>query len=101
MPWILLLIAIACFAVPFFTTSFALGAFCLVFSLLLILVAMMMLLSSRVGDATRSAPMLSADELRVMREIAERQRTDTVRPATDSAQATNPPSTTDTAPPSI
>ncbi len=74
MAWILLLLAIACFVATFFTTSIALGALCLVLALVLMVAAMMMLLSVRVDNATRSAPMLSPEELRVLREQAERQR---------------------------
>ena len=83
MAWILLLLAVACFLVPFFTVSFALGALCLLAALVLIVVALLLLLSARVGGATRNAPILSAEELRALREQAQAGQRD----ATDAPHA--------------
>lgn len=74
MAWILFLLAVGCFVEMFFTTSLALGIFCLLFSFALMIVATMLLLAARVGDATRNVNILSPEELRVMREQAETQR---------------------------
>lgn len=74
MAWILLLLALACFVVPYFTSSFALGAFCLVLALVLALAAMVLLLSARMGDASRQAEILSEAELQALREQAQAAR---------------------------
>jgi uncharacterized protein (DUF58 family) len=74
MAWILLLLAVACFMVPYFTTSFALGALGLILALVLLVTAMMLLLSARIGEATRNVDRLSAEELRTLREQAEAER---------------------------
>ena len=68
MAWILLLLAVACFLVPFFTTSFALGVVCMLVALALAITAMLLLLAARVGGATRNVRALSPEELRVLRE---------------------------------
>lgn len=75
MPWVLLLLAVACFLVPYFTTSFALGALCLVLALLFFVAGVMTLISSRIGENTRNAAqILGPDELRALRARAEAQR---------------------------
>ena len=50
---VLLLLALACIVLTFFTPSVALGMCCMLLTLVLIVLAMMMLLSSRVGDTPR------------------------------------------------
>jgi hypothetical protein len=75
MPWILLLLAAACFVVPFVTTSVGLGVLCVVLALVFLLLGMMSLISSRVqGNSRADTPILSPDELRMLRERAEAQR---------------------------
>ncbi len=69
MAWILLLLAVACFLVPYFTTSFALGALCLALALMLLLAAMAMLLASRLQSTSRrDVEILSPSELHALRE---------------------------------
>ena len=94
------MVAAACLLVPFFTTSFALGVASLALSLLLVIVAAMMMLSARVGNATRSAPMLTAEELKVMQALGERQRSGGANPTATKPDAmaaaeteASPPST--------
>jgi hypothetical protein len=53
MAWVLLLLALACIILTFFTPSVALGMCSMLLTLVLIVVAMMMLLSTRVGDTAR------------------------------------------------
>jgi len=75
MPWVLLLLAIASFLVPYFTTSFALGALCLVLALVFFVAGVMTLISSRIGENARNtAQILGPDELRALRARAEAQR---------------------------
>ena len=75
MPWILLLLAIACFVVPFLTTSVGLGTLCVVLALVFLLLGMMTLISSRMQYNSRNdAQILSPEELRALRERAETQR---------------------------
>jgi hypothetical protein len=98
MAWILLLLAVACFLVPYFTTSFALGALCLALSLVLVIVALVMLLAARIGDASRDLDILSTEELRALREQAQAARQRAADPAAhvDDASSghanTTPPS---------
>ena len=47
MPWILILVAAALFAVPFLTTSVGLGPLCLLSSLLLFVIGVMWWIASR------------------------------------------------------
>ena len=75
MPWILLLLAIACFVVPFLTTSVGLGVLCVVLALVFLLLGMMALISSRMqGNSRTDTPILTPEELRSLRERAEAQR---------------------------
>jgi hypothetical protein len=75
MPWILLLLAIASFMVPFLTTSVGLGVLCVVLALVFLLLGMMTLISSRVqGNSRSDMQILSAEELRELRERAEAQK---------------------------
>jgi ABC-type protease/lipase transport system fused ATPase/permease subunit len=75
MPWILLLLAIAFFLVPFLTTSVGLGVLCVVLALVFLLLGMMTLISSRMQDNSRNdAQILSAEELRALRQNAEAQK---------------------------
>jgi hypothetical protein len=94
MAWILFLFAVGCFVAMFFTTSLALGIFCLLFSFALMLVATMLLLAARVGDATRNVDVLSPEELRVIREQA-----DATRAANTAAAANLTASGTPSEPP--
>jgi len=71
MAWFLMLLAVGCFLVVFVTKSFALGILCLLLALVLLVAATMMLLSARVAGATRKVDILSADELRILREQAQ------------------------------
>lgn len=88
MPWILMLLAAACFLVPYFTTSVGLGALCLVLALVFFVAGLMSLLSSRIGDSTRSdAQILGPDEIRALRERAEAQRK-----AAEQTDPSSPPS---------
>jgi hypothetical protein len=48
MPWILLLLAIACFVVPFLTTSVGLGVLFVALALAFLLFGMMTLIASRI-----------------------------------------------------
>lgn len=75
MPWILLLLAIACFVVPFLTTSVGLGVLCVLLALAFLLFGMMALISSRIQSNSRTdTHILTAEEMRTLREHAEAQR---------------------------
>lgn len=75
MPWILLLLAVACFVVPFLTTSVGLGFVCIVLALVFLVLGMLTLISSRMQHNSRNdAQILSPQELRVLRERAEAQK---------------------------
>ncbi|MEP7098718.1 MAG: hypothetical protein ABI748_13745 [Dokdonella sp.] len=75
MPWILILLAAALFAVPFLTTSVGLGTLCLLASLLLFVIGVMWLIASRVeGQERNTAQILSPQELHAMRMQADAQR---------------------------
>jgi hypothetical protein len=75
MAWILLLLAAACFLVPAFTTSFALGALSLVLALILMVIAFVLLLAGRMQGSSRSdVEILSPAELHALRERAKTQR---------------------------
>ena len=65
MAWILFLLAAACFAAPFLTSSFALGALCLLLALLLALLGVVQLLSARMADNRRD--LISPAELQALR----------------------------------
>ena len=91
MAWILLLLAIACFLVPFFTTSFALGVACMLVALVLVVTAMLLLLAARVGGATRNVRALSAEELRVLREQVKPELRDPTDAAADTTSGSPPP----------
>lgn len=89
MPWILLMLAVACFLVPFLTTSVGLGVLCVLLALLFFVAGVMTLISSRMEYHSRSgAQILTPDELRGMRERAEAQR-QTAAPLSDDR---SPPS---------
>ena len=79
MGWILLLIAAACFAVPFLTTSAALGALSLLLSLLLGLLGVLSLLSGRMQDNSRGE--LTPAELRALRDSMQRQPSEQTEPS--------------------
>ncbi len=70
MGWILLLLAAACFAVLFFTKSFALGVVCLLLSLLLTLLGALSLLSGRMADNSQGE--LTPAELQALRNSMKR-----------------------------
>ena len=74
MAWIMMFLAIACFLVPFLTKSFALGVFCMLLALVFVLISTMLLLSARVSAAARKGNILSPEELRELRQHAERKR---------------------------
>jgi len=74
MAWFLMLLAVGCFLVVFVTKSFALGILCLLLALVFLLAGAVMLLSARVTSATRKIDVLSAEELRVLREQAQAKR---------------------------
>ena len=93
MAWILLLLAFACFLVPYFTTSFALGALCLALALLLMLAAMAMLLARRLQNTSRrDVEILSASELHALRERALSEQPSAGESAGPSDPARDPPS---------
>ncbi len=75
MAWILILLAIACFLVAASTTSFALGALCLILALVLLVFAFVLLLAGRMQGTSRSDhEILSPAELHTLRERAQMQR---------------------------
>ncbi len=82
-----MLLAVACFLVPYFTTSFALGVLCMLLALVLLVAAVMLLLSARIGDATRGTNILSVEELRVLREQAQAERQRAAGVPSDHANA--------------
>jgi len=98
MAWFLMLLAVGCLLVPFVTKSFALGVLCLLLSLVFLVAGTMMLLSARITSATRKVEILSAEELRVLREQAQAKR---AANAETSAHGTGaaPSSTTPESPP--
>jgi len=74
--------------VPFLTTSVGLGVLCVVLALVFLLLGMMTLISSRVqGNSRSDMQILSADELRELRERAEAQK----QAASATAERTPPP----------
>lgn len=75
MPWILLLIAVAAFAVAFITTSIPLAVFALLAALVLLVLGVLGLLTQRIGSRSRDESlMVDPNELRRLRELAEAQR---------------------------
>ncbi|HEY2344801.1 MAG TPA: hypothetical protein VGH80_02835 [Xanthomonadaceae bacterium] len=96
MAWILLLLAVGCFVFTFFTTSIGLGVTCVLLSLLLVVVSILMLLSSRVGSASRDAIPMSPEEWRSMRDQAEARR---AAKATSGSPDAASPAQGDTPPP--
>ena len=96
MAWFLMLLAVGCLLVLFVTKSFALGILCMVLALVFLVAATMMLLSARVTSATRKVDVLSAEELRVLREQAQAKRAasgaaDAVRATTTAAPSSTTP----------
>ena len=72
MPWLLILLAAAAFAVAFVTTSMALAVVCLLASLILVVAGVMALLAQRLGSRSRDeVAMIDPAELRRLREQAE------------------------------
>jgi hypothetical protein len=80
MGWILLLLAAACFAAIFLTTSVALGAVCLLLSLLLTLLGALSLLSGRMADNSQGE--LTPAELQTLRNSMKRPDPSPADPAT-------------------
>jgi len=75
MPWLLILLAAAAFAVAFVTTSMALAVVCLLASLILIVAGVMALLAQRLGSRSRDeVAMIDPAELRRLREQADARR---------------------------
>ena len=75
MPWLLILLAAAAFAVAFVTTSMALAIVCLLASLILVVAGVMALLAQRLGSRSRDeVAMIDPAELRRLREQAEARR---------------------------
>lgn len=72
MPWILLLLAIMCFGLTFMSNlPFAVTAFLLLAALGFVLAAVLSFLSARLESSRRDdSKMISAEELRLMREQA-------------------------------
>ncbi len=92
MPWILLMLAVACFLVPFLTTSIGLGVLCVLLALLFFIAGVMSLISSRMHNNSRtSAQILTPEELRGMRERAEAQRRSAALPDERNPPAGAPP----------
>ena len=75
MPWLLILLAAAAFAVAFVTTSMALAVVCLLASLILVVAGVMALLAQRLGSRSRDeVAMIDPGELRRLREQADARR---------------------------
>ena len=75
MPWLLILLAAAAFAVAFVTTSMALAVVCLLASLILVVAGVMALLAQRLGSRSRDeVAMIDPAELRRLREQADARR---------------------------
>ena len=75
MRWLWLVAAAVCFIVPFVTNSIGLGGLSLLAALVFLVVGVLSLASGRIeGRARDTATMLGPDELRVMREQAERRK---------------------------
>lgn len=88
MPWILFAIAAALLAVALTSTSMAIMVVCMLVSLGLTVFSVMILISDRVGSASRSETLLIDPlELRRMREQAEARRNGAVAGAEGSVPA--------------
>jgi len=87
MAWIMMFLAIGCFLVPFLTKSFALGVFCMLLALVFVLISTVLLLSARVSAAARKGDILSPEELRVLRQQADRKRESAAKPDANSGTA--------------
>ena len=75
MPWLLILLAAAAFAVAFVTTSMALAVVFLLASLILVVAGVMALLAQRLGSRSRDeVAMIDPAELRRLREQADARR---------------------------
>lgn len=75
MPWLLILLAAAAFAVAFVTTSMALAVVALLVSLGFLIAGVMGVLAQRVGSRSRDeAAMIDPVELRRLREQADARR---------------------------
>ena len=93
MAWILLLLALICFLVAASTTSFALGALCLLLALVLLVVAFVLLLAGRMqGNSRSDVEILSPAELHAMRERAQASRLSPGAHASSSDPSGDPPS---------
>lgn len=94
-----MLVAVGCFLTLFVTKSFALGVLCLVLALVFVVAATMMLLSARISGATRNVDILSAEELRALREQAEARRASNAEANTDHGTSASASSTEPESPP--
>ena len=75
MPWLVLLLAIAAFAIAMTTASMALAVACILAALALLVIWVMGLVAQRVGNQARDdAMMIDPQELRRLREQAEARR---------------------------
>lgn len=72
MHWLFLLLALACFAIVFKTTSMGLAALCLLLALVFVLVWVMGLVNARIASRARDdMQMIDPAELRRLREQAQ------------------------------
>lgn len=92
MPWVLLLLALAAFAVALITTSMPLAVFGLLAALVLLVLGVLGLLTQRIGSRSRDESMMVDPlELRRLREQAEAQRASLQSSeSSPSAQSTAP-----------
>jgi hypothetical protein len=75
MPWVYLLLALMALAIPFKTSSVAVAVICILAALVLLLLWVLGLLSSRIGARSRDeSAMLDPRELQRLREQAEARR---------------------------
>jgi hypothetical protein len=87
MRWLWLVAAAICFAIPFVTHSVGLGALALVAALAFLIIGTLALASSRIESRGRhESTMLGPEEMRAIREQAERRKRETA--AGGSAAAT-------------
>ncbi len=89
MTLVLLLLAVGCFVLMCLTKSLLLGAVCMLLALVFMVMATLMFLSSRVGNVNRNANILSAEELRVLREQADAKRQGAGTSTTGGTQASD------------
>jgi hypothetical protein len=75
MPWVYLLLALVALAIPLKTSSVAVAVICILAALVLLLLWVLGLLSSRIGARSRDeSTMLDPRELQRLREQAEARR---------------------------